>query len=170
MTDDAARFGAIRVRHAEIDDADALAVVLNGVIAEGDKTAIDTPLTGAEFAEWFIVGPHCISCVVAVADDGGILGFQALERFHEDLPEGVADIATFVTAAGRGTGVGRSLFDATAAVVAGDVGQGGLRAVIRRSNEGAIRYYRAIGFDDEGDATTGESVILHRWSARSAVE
>lgn len=152
----------MQVRHAQIDDADALAVVLNDVIAEGGKTAIDTPLSGAEFAEWFITGPHCLSCVVAVAPDGGYLGFQALERFHEDLPEGFADIATFVTAASRGAGVGRSLFDATAAIVEQDAGLHSLRAVIRRSNEDAVRYYRAVGFGDEGAASSGESVILVR--------
>ncbi|GAA1778959.1 GNAT family N-acetyltransferase [Agromyces lapidis] len=149
------------IRRAEFDDADALAAVLNGVIAEGGKTAIDTPLTGSEFAEWFITGSHCISCVVAVADDGAFLGFQALERFHEELPPGVADIATFVTAVSRGAGAGRGLFTATAAI-AEEAGLRCLRAVIRRSNEDAIRYYRAIGFGDEGSVATDESVILIR--------
>lgn len=152
----------MQVRHAEIDDADALAVILNDIIAEGGKTAIDTPLTGAEFAEWFIAGAHCVNCVVAVDDDGALLGFQALERFHEELPDGVADIATFVTSTSRGAGVGRGLFDATTAVVSEDAGLRGLRAVIRRSNEGAVRYYRSVGFGDEGDATTSESIVLMR--------
>src|SRR5699024_12869431 len=39
-----------------------------GLAAFGSKTAIDTPLTGSEFAEWFIIGSHCISCLFAVTD------------------------------------------------------------------------------------------------------
>lgn len=150
----------MRIRHAEIDDAEELACLLNTIIAEGSKTAIDTPLTGSEFAEWFIIGPHCISCLIAVTD-GVVVGFQALERFHGDLPPGVADIATFVAKRGRSSGVGRSLAHATAAI-AEEVGLQCLRAVIQASNEDAIGYYRSIGFLGEADSTTSESVTLTR--------
>src|SRR5699024_5664763 len=105
----------MHIRHADAEDADELAGLLNSVIAEGGKTAIDTPLTGSEFREWFITGPHCICCLVALSDNG-ILGFQALERFHDDLPQGMADIATFVTDRARGSGVGRNLSHATSAL------------------------------------------------------
>src|SRR5690625_2181495 len=134
----------MHIRHAEIDDAEELARLLSSTVAEGGKTAIDSALTGLEFAEWFITGPHCISCLIAEADDK-ILGFQALERFHDDLPQGVADIATFVADRARGSGVGRILSDATAALAA-ELGVQQVRAVIQRSNEDAIGYYRSIGF------------------------
>jgi len=150
----------MRIRHAEIDDAEELACLLNDIIAEGGKTAIDTPLTAREFAEWFIIGSHCISCLIAVTDDA-ILGFQTLERFHGDLPPGVADIATFVAERGRGSGIGRSLADATVAV-AEEVGVQCIRAVIQRSNRGGIGYYCSVGFHDTADCTTSESVVLRR--------
>lgn len=151
----------MRIRHAEVDDAEELACLLNDIIAEGGKTAIDTPLTGSEFAEWFIIGPHCISCLIAATDDA-ILGFQTLERFHGDLPPGVADIATFVADRGRASGIGRSLADATAAI-AEEVGVRCIRAVIQRSNEDAIGYYCSIGFHGDADSTTSESVVMTRW-------
>ena len=118
----------MHIRQAEIDDAEELARILNSIIAEGGKTAIDTPLSGPELAEWFITGPHCISCLLADTDEG-FLGFQALERFHADLPHDMADIATFVTDRARGSGIGRSLSHATAAI-AGENGVQRIRAVI----------------------------------------
>ena len=150
----------MRIRHAEIDDADELACLLNDIIAEGGRTAIDAPLTGSEFAEWFIIGPHCISCLIAVTD-GTVVGFQTLERFHGDLAPGAADIATFVAERGRSSGVGRSLANATAAI-AEEAGLQSLRAVIQSSNEDAIGYYRSIGFHGDADRTTSESVTLMR--------
>src|SRR5690625_2741907 len=148
----------MRIRYAETADAEELARLLNDIIAEGGRTAIDTPLTGPEFAEWFIDGPHCLSCLVAVTDDV-IMGFQALERFHDDLPPGTADIATFVAEPGRAAGIGRSLADATVAI-AKEAGVQRIRAVIQRSNEPAIGYYRSIGFRGSADAAAGESVVL----------
>src|SRR5699024_5623930 len=124
------------------------------------KTAIDTPLTGSEFAEWFIIGPHCISCLVAATDDA-ILGFQTLEHFHGDLPPGAADIATFVAERGRASGIGRSLADATPAV-AGEIVVQCIRAVIQRSYGDAIGYYFSIGFHGNADSATSESVVLTR--------
>jgi len=150
----------MRIRHAEIDDAEELACLLNNIIVEGGKTAIDTQLTGSEFADWFIKGPHCISCLVAVTDNA-IWGFQTLERFHRDLPPGVADIATFVAEGGRASGIGRLLADATAAI-AEEVGIQCIRAVIQRSNEVAIGYYRSIGFHGDAESATSESVVLTR--------
>ena len=141
------------VRPARSSDAAALADVLNGVIAEGGLTAIDSPLSPEEFEEWFISGPHCRSCMVAIDRNG----FQALERFHDDLPAGSADIATFVSASVRGKGTGRRLATATFRE-AERLGIRRLRAVVRSGNTGAIAYYRSLGFEGSmppgGDAIT----------------
>lgn len=139
------------IRHARIDDTVTLAAVLERVIAEGDKTAIDTPLSPAEFAEWFVTGAHCVSCIAAFDEAGRAIGFQALERFHDDLPDDAADIATFVAAARRGAGVGRALTEATLREAA-SVGLGRLRAVIRRANVGARHFYAGIGFTPDDAA------------------
>src|SRR5699024_12832173 len=90
-----------------------------------------------------------------------ILGVQTLERFHSDLPSGMADVATFVAERGRGSGIGRSLADATAAI-AEEVGVHCIRAVIQRSNEDAIGYYRSIGFRGNAATTTSDSIVLTR--------
>ncbi|HLR46046.1 MAG TPA: GNAT family N-acetyltransferase [Deinococcales bacterium] len=150
----------MRIRPAAVADAEELAGLLNDIIAEGGKTAIATPLTGPQFAEWFIIGPHCLSCLVATTD-GAIVGFQALERFHRDLPRGTADIATFVAGRARASGSGRRLAEATLAL-AEKTGVQCIRAVIQRSNGDAIGYYRSLGFRGDADRAGGETVVLLR--------
>lgn len=133
-----------RLRPATPADAPALAAILNGVIAEGDKTAIAGPVTARDLDAWYVSGPDALCCILAEAEDGP-LGFQALER-HHPLPPGWADIATFVAAPARGRGVGPALWRATRASAGGL----GLRAVIRSLNGGAIAYYRGCGFRPAG--------------------
>jgi L-amino acid N-acyltransferase YncA len=148
-----------RIRPARPQDAAGLAALLGRIIDEGDKTAIDSHLDASELSEWFITGKHVIGCYVAETGTGALVGFQAYERYHEDLPAGWADIATFVDRAARGSGIGRRLFAETLAHAA-TTGTSMLRAVIRRENESAIAYYRACGFGGsptgDGGAPTGD--------------
>ena len=151
--------GELRTRPAHIRDAAALAALLNAVIAEGGKTAISEPLSASQCAEWFISGPHCVSCIVAVDDAGRPVGFQALERFHDDLAPDQADIATFVTAGMRGAGVGRELAHVTLGL-ARTKRLASVRATIRRHNQDAVRYYESLGFRGEGAFVTKDTVTL----------
>ena len=61
--------GNYLIRAATTLDSMALALLLNRIIEEGDKTAIDTTFDAREFQQWFITGLHCRSCVVAETDD-----------------------------------------------------------------------------------------------------
>jgi ribosomal protein S18 acetylase RimI-like enzyme len=144
------------IRDATPADAATLADLLNAIIREGDKTAIDTELSAEEFAEWFLTGAHVVSCVVAVDASGAAAGFQTLERFHDDLPPHAADIGTFVAAGQRGVGVGRALFAATSERArVRDIAA--VRAVVRAENTAAVGAYRALGFavdPDSGASTT----------------
>ncbi len=65
------------IRVAARSDALPLSHLLNNVVDEGDKTAIDVHLSETEFAEWFLSGSHCLSCAVAQDDSARLLGFQA---------------------------------------------------------------------------------------------
>lgn len=138
------------VRDARPEDAPALARLLNRIIDEGDKTAIGQHVSAGAFTEWFISGPHCLGCVVA-ADSDDYLGFQAVEAYHDDLPPGWADIATFVTEGARGKGIGKALMTATMRNCNERQLQT-LRAVIRRSNRRAVSYYRGMGFSEPSPA------------------
>ena len=135
----------LRVRSATPDDAQQLAALLNGIVEEG-KTAIAEPFDATKVNEWFIVGAHCLGCIVAEASEGALVGFQALERFHhEELPPGMADIGTFIAPDARRKGVGCELTSMTV-LRAASANITSLRAVIREDNLATQAFYRSCGF------------------------
>ena len=83
----------MKIRTVTPQDTEALTQLLNDVIGAGGTTAIETPLTPAEFSEWFISGSNALSCRVAEVD-GLLVGFRALSA-DDALPPDTADIATF---------------------------------------------------------------------------
>ncbi|HFF8938658.1 hypothetical protein [Serratia marcescens] len=50
----------MKIRTITPQDAEALTQLLNEVIRAGGTTAIETPLTPAEFSEWFISGDNAL--------------------------------------------------------------------------------------------------------------
>ena len=131
------------LRPARADDLPAMAGLLGAVIAEGDKTAFDGPMTPARIDALFLSGPDCLGCLVAL-QSGRLLGFQGLDAKY--MPgTGWADISSFVLAEARGVGVGTALWQAMQPA-ARHRGLIGLRAVIRAVNTGAQAYYRRCGF------------------------
>lgn len=133
-----------------------MADVLNGIVAEGDKTAIDTRFDAGIFREWFITGAHCRTCVVVENPGGAPIGFQATEQFLA-LPAGWADVATFLTRGRRGQGIGKALFARTR-TLARRSGLEVLRAVVLSQNSSGIAFYRSLGFTPlVGSDATGDS-------------
>jgi L-amino acid N-acyltransferase YncA len=142
-----ARGGAPVVTRPAIDaDAPAMSTLLNEIIRVGGTTAITNELSEEEMRDWFISGPEVVSCFVAVADDGGILGFQGLST-HGDLPAGWVDIATFASRARQQSGVGSALFARTREL-ARERGFVAINASIRVVNTGGLAYYSRMGFVD----------------------
>lgn len=135
----------LAVRPATAADAPALAALLNEIIRIGGTTAHEEPFTARAFARHYLTGPGVICCHVAEAG-GRPLGFQALER-HPDLPEGWADIGTFVAPGRQGGGIGAALFAATRAA-AEAAGRTAINATIRADNTPGLRYYARMGFTD----------------------
>ena len=135
------------IRKAVPADAEALTILLNEIIRAGGTTALETPLSAAEFADWFIDGAFPLACHVAELD-GTLAGFQSLSVFG-DPPEGSADIATFARMNPKTKGVGSALFPATRAV-AEKLGLAFINATIRADNVGGLAYYKAMGFEDVG--------------------
>lgn len=144
------------LRPARASDLPAMAALLDAVIAEGDKTAFEGPMTAAQMDGLFLSGATCRGCMVALGD-GRLLGFQGLDAQY--MPgTGWADISSFVAAEARGLGVGGALWQATRQDAAAR-GLNGLRAVIRSVNTGAQGYYRRCGFGPVA-APLPESVAL----------
>src|SRR5688500_8116843 len=103
----------MKIRKAVSSDAEELSVLLNEIIRAGGTTAIETPLSAEEFADWFIHGEFPLACHVAERDNM-LVGFQSLSAFG-DPPKGSADIATFARLNPKTKGVGTALFPATRA-------------------------------------------------------
>ncbi|PHR19745.1 MAG: GNAT family N-acetyltransferase [Hoeflea sp.] len=133
------------IRQATDADAGELRALLNGIVREGGTTAIEDELTETEFTLWFLSGPDCVACHVAVLPDTSIAGFQALATYG-DLPDGWVDIATF-TRRPRIGGVGSALFPVTRDF-ASRAGFTMINATIRADNAGGLAYYAKLGFTD----------------------
>lgn len=134
----------MKVRQALPADAEALSILLNEIIRAGGTTAIETPLTAHEFADWFIDGDSPLACHVAEFD-GALVGFQSLSTYG-DPPPGVADIATFARMHPKVKGVGSALFPATR-LAAEKLGLAFINATIRADNAGGLAYYEKMGFE-----------------------
>lgn len=132
------------IRKAVAGDAVELTDLLNEIIAAGGTTAMEEPLSPAEFREWFIDGPLVYACHVAETESG-LAGFQEISRYG-DLPDGWADIGTFSRRHPKIPGIGTTLFKATLAA-ARTLGIEALNATIRADNTGGLAYYEKMGFE-----------------------
>ncbi|MFZ2100553.1 MAG: GNAT family protein [Oricola sp.] len=132
------------IRSCRTDDLPELCDLVNEIISMGGATILETRFTVPDFVDHFFNSQIQISCLVAEGPDGGILGFQILS-FHEQLPEDWAEIATFVRASPRLSGVGTALFSETLDLAA-KFELSTLNATVRADNAGGIAYYEKMGF------------------------
>ena len=135
----------LHVRRAGALDTRAMAELLNRIIARGGTTALTTPVTGDELAEWMTSSPGS-AWHVAETDTGDVVGFQWIAP-NADLPPEACDIATFVQVGQTGLGIGSRLFDATRKA-AKALGYAWINATIRADNTGGLAYYQSRGFED----------------------
>jgi L-amino acid N-acyltransferase YncA len=133
----------MHIRRAVSADAEELCGLLNEIIRAGGTTAIETPLSATEFADWFIDGEFALVCHVAECDQL-LVGFQSLSSYGK-LPKGFADIATFARTNPKIRGVGSALFPATRAA-AEELGLEFINATIRADNGSGLAYYAKMGF------------------------
>jgi RimJ/RimL family protein N-acetyltransferase len=135
----------IRVRHAVPSDAAPLCEMLNAIIKIGGTTALEVPLSLAEFSGYFLEGERFLSCFVAEDSlTSRPLGFQGLSR-HPELPEDWADIGTFARSEPKTAGAGTALFTQTK-TWAGERDLAAINAAIRADNQGGLAYYEKMGF------------------------
>lgn len=133
------------VRAAEAGDVPAMLEVQNAIIRRGGTTAHETEMTAERFIRIYMDAPLAICCFVA-EDAGGIIGFQAL-GIHDGLPDGWAEIGTFVSPDRQRTGAGQALFAATVEVAKAR-GFAAIDATIRADNVVGLGYYALLGFVD----------------------
>jgi L-amino acid N-acyltransferase YncA len=95
----------LRVRPAELEDAEAIARIYNEGIADRVATFETAPRTAADIAAWFD-GAHPI--VVVTAERGAVTAFAATSSYRSRACyAGVAEFSVYVARAARGRGAGR---------------------------------------------------------------
>ncbi|MEM1353145.1 MAG: GNAT family N-acetyltransferase [Pseudomonadota bacterium] len=157
----------MHIRSARPYDTPPMAELLNEIINAGGTTAITEPVTASELKEYM----HYYSGrnVWCVSEDESelVLGFQYIEP-QEDLPDDVADIATFVRRGYHGNGIGQGMFRVTCES-ARNLGFRGINATIRTDNKQGLAFYRSQGFVPHGpapDVTLSSGCVISRVSMR----
>jgi L-amino acid N-acyltransferase YncA len=133
------------VRPASLPDVPAMMALHEDIIRQGGTTSYLVPLSADRFVENYLTPPDTICCHVAVAGDA-VVGFQSLGLWP-GLPDGWADIGTFVQPGLQCSGAGAALFQATAAA-ARKAGVTAINAAIRADNGAGLGYYHKRGFVD----------------------
>lgn len=132
------------VRPALPSDAAAMATLQNRIIRIGGTTAHQAEHSPEEVRAAYVTGPGVLCC--HVAEDGGILGFQAVGQW-DGLPPGWGDIGTFVDPDVQARGIGAALFAATLAACR-RAGLTAINAMIRADNVPGLAYHARTGFAD----------------------
>ena len=134
----------LTIRVAQPSDCPAATVLLNAIIAAGGTTALETALTEAEVAEWFVTPGARVWCCHVALDGGALVGFQSVGRSN-DLPTAWGEMGTDAQLGQAQKGVGTALFAATK-TAARERGLTHLNAKIRCDNTGGLAYYSRMGF------------------------
>ena len=141
------------VRRATPDDAAGVAAVLNGVIAGGRHSLLDTPFTVAEERAYIEALPERSFLHVA-GTAGDILGFQTVipwNTFATRELDHVATMGTYVDERHRRRGVGAALAAASFAAAL-EMGYEKVFTDLRADNLDSLAYHLALGFTIVGAA------------------
>jgi ribosomal protein S18 acetylase RimI-like enzyme len=139
------------VRRASADDGEAVARVMERIVADRVHSAIDRAWTGEEERAYLMSLSDREAVHVAVARSGEVVGCQTLDLYSRTLASTshVAQVGTFVLPEWRGRGVGSALFEETT-VFARSAGYRKIVIQVRASNPAAQAFYRKLGFEPCG--------------------
>jgi len=144
----------LSIRDVRPDDAEAVAGILNRIIATRAFTAFDTPFTvEAERAYIERLPERAVFLVAVRAKDQLVVGFQSMEPFasYTHAFDHVGVLGTYVDLDCRRQGIAKELFAATfkAAV---RKGYAKIFTYIRADNQAALSAYQRHGFTVVGTA------------------
>ena len=142
------------IREARGDDAEAIARILNRIIATGAYTAFDTPFTvEAERAYIEAFPARGVFLVATAGADQQVVGFQNMEPFatFTHAFDHVGVLGTYVDLDRRRQGIATRLFRATFAA-AHRKGYRKIFTYIRSDNPAALATYLQHGFTIVGTA------------------
>ncbi|MFD5643725.1 GNAT family N-acetyltransferase [Streptomyces anulatus] len=142
------------IREATPKDWPAIWPFFHAIVSAGETLTYPLDL-GEEDAEgwWFVAAPSRV--VVAVDDDGTVLGTAKMNRNHMGNGSHIASATYMVDPARSGRGVGRALCEYSVDWARAE----GYRAMqfnaVVESNTHAVKLYRSIGFDVIGTLPEG---------------
>jgi ribosomal protein S18 acetylase RimI-like enzyme len=141
----------ITIRRGTMDDAAALVVVLQAIVAEKIYSAIDCPFTTEREREYLTSLSAREGVFIAETSERQVLGFQSLDQwtklFHS--MDHVGQLGTFILQEWRGSGIGKRLSAHTLAFARSE-GYEKLIIFVRASNTGAQMFYAGLGFVPSG--------------------
>jgi L-amino acid N-acyltransferase YncA len=140
----------VKIRRATVGDAESIAAILNGVIAEGNLTVFERPFSAEEEREF--ISSLGARSVLHVAEVGGkCAGVQSVDLFSPWIASltHVATMGTWVAPEARGRGLGRALFKESLSFARSN-GYSKIVVQVLANNDRALRFYRGQGFTDIG--------------------
>jgi L-amino acid N-acyltransferase YncA len=136
----------VRVRPAVAGDAARVAAIYNEGIEERIATFETAPRSAADAASWLAGGLP----VLVAEREGAVVGFARVSPYSDRcVYRGVGEHGVYVTAAARGSGVGRALLEALAEA-SERAGLYKLTARIFCDNAPSLAAHRAAGFEVVG--------------------
>ena len=138
----------MRVRDIQVADAEAVAAIYNEGIRGRGATFRTEEQAAADVARWVDAAERYP--VVVAESDGAVAGWARAGSYSDFGPyAGVGELAIYVTADARGTGVGRALVEGLAAT-ARDRGYWKLVAKVFPENEASVALLHRCGWRDVG--------------------
>lgn len=137
----------MQLRPAVPADAEALRAIYNTEVLRSTATFDVVPRTVEDQARWMAEHEGAHPAVVAVDDEGEVVGFGSLSYYRDRHAYATtAENSVYVDADHRGGGIGRALLEELVALGA----QHGFHTLIARigsENEASIALHRACGFE-----------------------
>ena len=137
----------VTVRHAERRDAEAIRAIYNREVTEDVNTFDIVTRSLEDQIAWLDEHSGGHPAIVAVDDDGTVLGFGSLSRFRDRAAYApTVEDTVYVDPAHHGKGVGRALLEELVSLAEAH-GFHSLIARIVGHNEASIGVHRACGFE-----------------------
>ncbi|MER5641482.1 GNAT family N-acetyltransferase [Kitasatospora sp. NPDC002227] len=142
------------IREATTEDWPAVWPFFRQIVAAGETFTYPTDLGRDEARDWWLLGAPDRT-VVAVDEDGAVLGTAKMNRNHMGNGSHIASASYMVDPAHAGQGVGRALAEYTVEWARA----AGYRAMqfnaVVETNAAAVHLYRSLGFEVVGTLREG---------------
>lgn len=137
----------VTVRLAERRDAEAIRAIYNREVTEGTNTFDLVPRSLEDQIAWIDDHSGGYPAVVAVTDDGTVVGFGSLSKFR-DRPayNTTVEDTVYVAPEAQGKGAGRAILEELIRLAQAH----GFHCMVARivgGNEASVGVHRACGFD-----------------------